>query len=123
MMSPATIREIAREAASKARRQRKEPFIVEAEDKTDWLQAISNSQIPSALRSIPNLGDYRPKGWKLITHFMVDKSGAEPSPGEWALGLKGFVNRIIPGKGYAIIEEGQFQVVIGEFEPKGKTHV
>lgn len=66
------------------------------------------------IRNIPNFGDYRPKGWKLVETYFVDSSGfGEES--EPALTINEFLKKIKAGRGYAIIEAGQFQVYIGEF--------
>jgi len=65
---------------------------------------------------IPNFGDYRATryGWKMTKVYFVDSSGfgAEDEP---ALTFPQFVRQAKVGKGYAIIETGQFQVRIGEF--------
>jgi hypothetical protein len=68
------------------------------------------------MRLIPNIGDYRPKGFKLVDDMMVDKSGFG-SENEPALTVRQFALRLQHGKAYAIVEEGQFQVIIGVFEP------
>lgn len=67
-----------------------------------------------AIRKIPNFGDYRPKGWKLGEVYFVDSSGMGQE-GEGALTINQFLKEVKAGKGYAIIEAGQFQVRIGEF--------
>jgi hypothetical protein len=119
MMSHEMIRSLSREAAGKAAKLGKRPFVIEAEDLIDWQAQISAGKVPSGLRTIPNLGDYRPKGWKLIDSFMVDSSGmgAEDEP---ALTLRGFVQRLNVGMGYGLISAGQFQVVVGEFQKVAK---
>lgn len=76
--------------------------------------------VPKDLRKIPNFGDYRPKGWKLVETHFVDNSGLG-RPGEAALTFNEFVQRAKKGKGYGIIESGQFQVKIGEFEKRGES--
>jgi hypothetical protein len=38
------------------------------------------------------------------------------TPGEPALTQGQFIDRMKPGMGYAVIEEGQFQVYVGEFK-------
>jgi hypothetical protein len=67
------------------------------------------------MRLIPNIGDFRPKGFKLVDDMMVDKSGFG-SENEPALTVRQFALRLQHGKAYAIVEEGQFQVVIGVFD-------
>jgi hypothetical protein len=87
----------------------------------------------SVFRSIPHLGGLLPRGWRRVRleaghgvysgdnkgfgAFMVDSSGLG-SPGEAALTIEEFANRLTPGVGYAIVEAGQFQVKIGAFERK-----
>jgi hypothetical protein len=77
------------------------------------------------LRHIPNFGEYRPDGWKLWDTYFVDSSGfgGEDEP---AMTYSQFINvvkantkAVGPGLGYAFIEVGQFQVVIGEFVKEG----
>lgn len=82
----------------------------------------STHQVP-----FPNLGALRPEGWKLVDDFMVDKSGfgRESEP---ALTFRGLIARLRENltkgrRAYAIIEEGQFQVVLGEFEPDPDSHL
>jgi len=65
----------------------------------------------------PNFGDYRPKGWTLTEKHFVDKSGFGRE-GEPALTVDRFVSMVQKDFGYAIIEEGQFQVYVGVFERK-----
>lgn len=47
--------------------------------------------------------------------FFVDKSGWG-RPGEPALTIGEFVDMIRPGYGYAVVEEGEFQVHVGVFK-------
>lgn len=68
-----------------------------------------------AVFSCPDLGNYIPKGWKLLKQYFVDSSGFGRTS-EPALTAGQFQDNIKEGKGYAIIEAGQFQVYIGEFE-------
>lgn len=103
MYDLATLRAMNRAAASRAAREHKRPYIVEKED--------LGSMPPFPF---PNLGDYRPKGWKLIEEHFVDNSGFG-SPGEPALTVNEFISKLVVGHGYAIIGEGQFQVYVGEF--------
>lgn len=111
MMSPSTIRTIQQEAAEKAATERRIPFVY-------WDGDDLAPPFP-----FPNLGDYTPKGWERTDHFMVDSSGFG-SPGEPALTTDQLVDKIKdtitknPGKtiGWAVIEVGQFQVVLGQFE-------
>jgi len=63
----------------------------------------------------PNIGDFRPKGWELTESYFVDSSGFG-SDNEPALTVRQFLKKLQDGFGYAIIEEGQFQVYVGEFK-------
>lgn len=57
------------------------------------------------------------RGFHLITTHLVDNSGfgADDEP---ALTPRQFLDMVKSGRGYGIVEEGQFQVIIGEFFPK-----
>ena len=66
------------------------------------------------VRAMPFLGDYIPKGYKIVNIFFVDSSGFG-SESEMALTLGQFLNKVRAGFGYAIKESGQFQVYINEY--------
>lgn len=92
-----------------------------------WFPASqTEADCPEKLQKIPNIGGYRPKGYTLDHTLFVDKSGfgAENEP---ALTLRAFKARVSDAFwkgdrfGYAIIEEGQFQVVVGVFVETGKA--
>lgn len=68
----------------------------------------------------PNFGDYRPKGWKLIETLFVDNSGWG-GDNEPALSINKFIARVKNDFGYAVIEQGQFQVYVGVFEKVVKS--
>jgi hypothetical protein len=85
------------------------PYTVEQEDIDDWKSGARRLRFP-----FPNIGDYRPDGWELVETLFVDKSGFG-SPSEPALTIEQLLDRLVAGKGYAIIEEGQFQLYLGEF--------
>lgn len=106
MMSPEAIHHFSREAAKKAARASKQPYVAWPDETLDHITKGGG---------IPNFGDYRPKGWKLIAEHFVDKSGfgGEHEP---AKTLDRFVKELVVGHGYAMIEEGQFQCYVGEFE-------
>lgn len=113
MMSPETISYLARKQARAAAKNGSKPLIIEAEDLP---------RIAEIIRHIPNIGTYRPRGYSLVDHFLVDNSGmgAEDEP---ALTFAGLCRRVKAGMAYAIIETGQFQVVVGEFEVKRAVHI
>ncbi len=112
MMSAGTIRRLAREQAKRPARAKTLPLIVEGEDWPD------DARLFEYLRHLPNVGDYRPRGWKLVEHRLVDKTGmgSEDEPALTICGLLAWVREHGPGFGYAIISEGQFQVVVGRFQ-------
>lgn len=107
MMSLEQIREMSKEQARKAKRLKQVPFIIVDEDTVQDFPPFP----------FPNIGDYRPKGWKLVDELLVDSSGCG-SESEPALTAHGCIARLKVGRGYAIIAEGQFQVVVGEFVKK-----
>lgn len=109
MMSVEYIQSLADKAGNEARRLRKKPAV------------ISNPldlQPEQIARRIPNLGSYRPSGWSIQEHRMVDSSGfgLESEPALTLNGLKRWVAEHV-GDGFGIVEAGQFQVVIGRFSP------
>ena len=63
----------------------------------------------------PNFGYYRPQGWKEVGTYFVDNSGFG-GDGEPALTAEKFQASVKEGYGYAVTEEGQFQVHITEFK-------
>ncbi len=113
MMSAAAIRQLAQQQARRAARARAQPLVIEGEDAPDDVRLFEY------LRHMPNIGDYRPRRWKLVEHRLTDKSGfgREDEPALTIAGLMCWVRSMGPGNGYAIIEEGQFQVVVGRFVP------
>src|SRR3972149_10797559 len=104
MMSLQEINRISQAAAKRAARARKQPFVVEAEDLKDF----------GCVRGIPMFGDYIPEGWKLVNTYFVDSSGFG-QPGEPALTIDEFTHKLVVGRGYAVLEAGQFQVYMGEY--------
>jgi hypothetical protein len=104
MMDLQTISRLSREQARKASRLHKKPYLFEEEDR--GIDCFIN---------FPNIGDYRPKGWELGETYFVDKLGFPEYDGR-ALTHKMLAERLKAGYGYAIIEEGEFQLVVGEFK-------
>lgn len=125
MMGLETIKRMSREAAQRAASEGLKPLIIEAED--------LDGDVIEMIRGIPDLGTHLPDGWKRVKlerehgvymgdnqgfgAFFVDASGFG-RPGEPALTLREFIERLKPGLAYAIVEAGQFQVKIGVFEKK-----
>lgn len=132
MMSLQMINELSRSAARRAARRGAIPLIIEAED-------VRDDRVESMLRGIPNFGDYRPRGWRVVRraaltlpegwrrsrldslgcdddYVFVDKSGFG-APDEPALTFGEFCELVSanPGLGWAFVEEGQFQIVVAAF--------
>jgi len=126
MMDLGTIRELQADAALRAAEAKLEPWIV-------WPDDVGNVE---RLRRIPNLGTHLPDGWRRVDSvdeigphrsqwntgrpdgkrgYFVDKSGFG-SPNEPALTAQEMADLLKPGYGYAIVEEGQFQITIGVFK-------
>jgi hypothetical protein len=113
MWSLEVINYLNRKAARKARKRGATPFVPAGpENVENW------PPFP-----FPNLGSYDPPGWKRTEeNWFVDKSGWGRS-NEPALtwdGLKQHLQEYIaenPGHGFAITEEGQFQLYITAFRP------
>jgi len=103
MYDLATIKALNQEASKKAKKEGRTPFLIESEEDKE------------RIREIPSIGSHIPKGWVLVQRFFVDKSGlgAKDEP---ALTFHQFLEKVRIGFGYAIIDEGQFQVYIGEFK-------
>ena len=100
-----TIREMNRDRKKDAMKKGLKPYILLSKSDVDTMPPFP----------FPNFGDYRPKGWKLLDVFFVDSSGFG-SEGEPALTVSQFKQKLKVGMGYAIVEEGQFQVRVGEFK-------
>jgi len=121
MMSLSTIRAISQEIAEVAAQEGRVPFVPEAGDIATWRSRWENDG-PMSL-PFPNLGSHEPDGWELTDEgdwFFVDKSGFGASD-EPALTVPQFLNQLEayhanhPGYGYAIVEEGPFQVFVAPF--------
>lgn len=109
MMSEQQIRALATEEGRKAEKGRLKPWV--CKDK-----GIHP-------KNIPFLGDYVPEGWAVVDSYFVDSSG---SGGLWerALTQEQFFDKLKVGRGYAVIEAGEFQVYVGEFlTPEEKPKV
>ena len=124
MFHPEEIMEMQREAAANAARLKSAPMMI-------WPEDVGKTDI---LRHIPNIGNYLPDGWERIdpdtikpnrTRYVsgridgipglfVDNSGFG-APTEPAMTFEEFANWIVPNYGYAVVEEGQFQITIGVF--------
>lgn len=108
MMDSATIEAIAEQAAARARAEGQFPVVWSPEEWPDGPDEWA--------RRLPFIGTWRPRGYTLEQQLFVDRYG-DGLPGEPALTIPQFLAKLQPGKAYAIIEAGPFQVYIGEFEP------
>lgn len=109
MMSIDHIVGLAKEKTAQASRTQKQPLRIPNE----W-NRLTEMKKTDRLHHIPNLGGYVHPDWERVDNFMVDSSGFGET-NEPALTFEQFVDRVVPRRGYAIIEEGQFQVIVGEF--------
>jgi hypothetical protein len=110
MLSTESIEQESRRAARLAAERDMKPFTVWAEDLRKWKGG--RCQLP-----FPALGSYKPKGYKLVDTLFVDSSGFG-SENEPALTYNQLINRLVVGRGYAILKQGQFQCYVGEFVRK-----
>lgn len=114
-MSLGTIRQLSRDAAIRAARDNRIPFTVEPQDLVDWRQRLQSGKLIHL--TFPFLGDYLPQGWRYTERepLFVDASGCgrEDEP---ALTLRGFLEALEPNKAYAVVESGQFQAYVREYE-------
>ena len=101
------------QAAKKARQRSATPFVPDGSE-------VVESWPPFPF---PNLGDYDPPGWERTEEsWFVDKTGwgREWEPALTWDRLKDQMREYIaenPGHGFAITEEGQFQLYITAFRP------
>ena len=107
-----TINYLNRQAGKKARKRGKSPFVPAGPEKVEnW------PPFP-----FPNLGDYNPPGWEQTQSWFCDKTGWGESsePALTVQQLKNELQEYIaenPGHGFAIVEEGQFQLYVSAFRP------
>lgn len=134
MISPEQMRSMQNEAARRAKSAKRIPLLVEQHDL---------GMLHEHFRGIPNFGDYRPATWEEVhardlagderysrgyagdddQYLFVDKTGWG-SPSEPALTFGQFcqwASERGAGYGYAMIEEGQCQVVVGVFKRKARA--
>jgi hypothetical protein len=104
MISGEQIRAYADEAGIKAKKAKKVPKLFKTEE----------DRSVDFCKTIPFLGSYVPEGWYIEDGLFVDSSGFG-APGEAALTAAQFLQKLEVGKGYAVIESGEFQVYVGVF--------
>jgi hypothetical protein len=111
MMDLQTIEALTEEMTAKAETNDEEPLYVTKEILED-LRAGNTHRY-----AIPFLGDYVPEGWRRTERelYFCDTSGFGQR-GERALTMEEFFNVMAAGYGYAIIEAGQFQAYVAQYE-------
>ena len=99
------------EEARRAKAQSKTPYTIDTPDEIQYFPPFP----------FPSIGNHRPNGWKLEDNFLVDHSGFG-SPREQAYTVDQFKRKLHKlldqydnTLGFAIIEQGEFQVVVGLF--------
>lgn len=103
MMSLETICELANDSGKLAESLGLEPFFIEHQEQID------------SMPPFPDLGNYEPSGWLRVNTLFCDSSGFGSS-GEPALTPEQIRAELKIGRGYAIVETGQFQLYLGEFK-------
>ncbi len=96
------IEQLSREAAEVAAKKNRQPLVAFVDGDKGVLKC-------------PNLGDHVPDGWKETERLFVSCGGFGNEGGP-ALTTSQFLAKVKSGLGYAIVEEGQFQIYIGVFE-------
>lgn len=112
MMSLAAIVAVNEEIAAHAARQNRQPFVPSRPESVERWPPFP----------FPNIGYYEPEGWEQVESWFIDKTGhgAEWEPAmthrQFTETLRDYVKEN-PMHGFAIVEEGPFQVMIGAFQP------
>ena len=104
MMDIRTIQMNSRNAGIKAAKDNMQPY--------EMWEGDVNTMPPFPF---PFIGDLTPDGWEKVNEFFVDSSGMG-AQGEGAMTAQEFMKEIKVGYGYAITQQGQFQVYVGEFK-------
>ena len=110
MFSPEMIREMSDEAARKAARTKRQPYVPFSVDEIRRMPPFP----------FPNLGTYVPPGWELVEELFCDSSGFG-SDSEPALSLRQVKEKLIEHAkseaqyGYGVRSTGQFQLYLGVF--------
>ena len=112
MLGLTGIMAMSRKAGLESAKKNKHPFVIEDQDRERNFMNYPQYGRRFPFCKFPNLGDYVPEGWKLDSYFQMDKTGQGDG---FSLGIDESKPKLIVGHGYAIIEEGEFQVVIGDF--------
>ena len=112
MMSGSQIASMSAEAAKKASKEHKVPYVVWPEDISLWKKTISEGELPQF--PFPFIGTHKPEGFEQTNEYFVDSSGFG-TEGEPALTIREFATKVREGYAYAITEVGQFQLYITEY--------
>jgi hypothetical protein len=110
MMDLSAIRYLNEKIAKRAKKAKLQPHVISEAD-------LEEAKKGTFSFSLPNLGYFKPRGWEKVKEYFVDKTGAG-SPYEPAMTIDFFVRHMIPGRGYAMVEEGEMQCYVGEFVKK-----
>lgn len=88
--------------------------------KTPYLFKSKEDITTESIRKIPLLNTKDINGFEFIKSYFVDSSGfgSETEP---AITFNSFIDKIKVGFGYGIVNVGQFQVYINEYEPTKET--
>jgi len=113
MMSLNQIRSLASKHASRAKRLGIVPLVITESN----LKTIRG---PKHSPKIPFIGDFVPEGFYVSDRSLFVDSSGMGQAGELALTQEQFLGQLEIGKAYAIIEAGQFQVVVGVFGVNGE---
>lgn len=116
-MSIETIHALANKAARESARKGEVPYMVWPQDVEHWKAQIQAGKLPPL--PFPFIGSRHPRGYRKVEEYFVDSSGFG-APGEPALTIPQFVDRIKADRAYAITEAGQFQVYITEYRKTSK---
>lgn len=111
MMSLESIKHESRESGRRAAKAGRFPYVPIHEDEIKTYPPFP----------FPDLGEYRPAGWKLVDTLFVDSTGmgADDEP---ALSVRQLINKLLEFQrsdktyGYGVIEAGPFQLYLGVFE-------
>jgi hypothetical protein len=115
MMSLAVIQQLSDAQARKAARVKRRPYVPFDVEEVDRMETFP----------FPNIGSYKPAGWRKVADWFVDKTGwgAEDEPAltlnQFRAAVREWVEKH-PGDGFAITEEGQFQIYVSAFRKRSR---
>jgi len=112
MMDLRTIKALNKKYTLAARRKREYPVI----PSPPMRRALAEGNLTTI--KIPMLGEYVPRGWKLLKTHFVDMSGwgAEDEPAMSQPAFAKLMATAPENHGFGAIEHGQFQIYVGEYE-------